>query len=173
MAKFQALRGIRSLYIPWIERNPETGAIIVDRGITFNNGINARTGHVPAYLYTDNPEMLKFLRSDPANSANGGYSFEEVAEPKQEVQAPTVKTAKKEPVQAKELVTVFTVSDKSDDAVDATEEGEVLVFAEITTVQAASAKLRELDETLKVRDTDNKAKVLAVSQAKGISFPNL
>jgi hypothetical protein len=184
MSKFQALWGVRSLYIPWIERNPETGAITKDQGITFNNGLNTRTGHVPAYLYSESPDLVKFLRDYPGNSANGGQLFEEVKEPKEKAVIPTAKPEKKAaapeptPEPETELVTVFTVADPSDDETEsitekAPKESNIKEYPEATIVQQAFMILKGLDNTVNTGTVRTRADVHKKAETLNISFPNL
>jgi hypothetical protein len=172
MPKFQALWLVRSLHISWIERNPETGAITKDQGITFNNGINTTKGHVPAYIHSEEPELVKFLQSYPGNSANGGQSFEEVEEV-QKVKAVT-------PEPETELVTVFTVADPSDDEKEpesvpeeAPKESNIKEYPAITIVQQAFAILKGLDSTVNTVNTRTKADINKRAIVLNISFPNL
>lgn len=50
---------------------------------------------------------------------------------------------------------------------------EVTVFADITTVQEAARKVREIDPTVKTAEVRTINQINAVSERLGISFPNL
>ncbi|HAH37798.1 MAG TPA: hypothetical protein DCL81_15190 [Algoriphagus sp.] len=174
MPKFVALFGIKNLSVPFIERDEE-GKILRDETITFNKGQNGGRVFVPAFFYTNDPEKIKHLRNYPGNKKNGGCSFEEVEEAKNEIKAAK---APEKPVKPAADPTPDPAADPTPDPTP-DPKNEVVIpegfqsFPEITTVNEASAKLRELFEDVTSKDTRNKKQVQEVAASKQVIFPNL
>jgi hypothetical protein len=163
MKKFEALYNMTALVVPFIVKS-DTGAIIRDQTIVFNQGSTTKQGTTPASLMTNDPEVIKYLQAYGGNEANGGISFREVVEKKSEVKAE--KSAPKE-------IAPEPPKEEGTEAGTDIGEGESNAYLEATTVQAAGNILKGLFEELTSRDVNNKEKVLAVAASKNISFPNL
>jgi hypothetical protein len=183
MNKFIALGNIKSLIIPFIERD-EKGQVVRDQSIVFNKGVKSRNTFSPANIIVSDPSTLDYLRKYKGNEANGGKTFREVIEKKTEVAkaaVPTVEKATKTeavtvaPTPAKQEETEFVFPDDLAESpvVEESNPTENTAYPEVTTVQEAGFVLRNLDNTLKTRDTNNKDKVLALAVKHRITFPNL
>lgn len=159
MPKFQALYNIKDLTVPFIEKDSE-GNITRDQSIVFNRGMNSARGFIPAYFHTNDTETVNYLRTYPGNKTNGGSSYEEVeAEPVKTLAPAEENSFSSEPVNEVQQ--------------EQTSSGEIKVYDDVTTVNEASAILLEMFEELVTRDVNTRAKITAVAESKGISFPNL
>lgn len=163
MPKFEALMEMRTLVVPFIERD-EKGQLIRDQAITFKQGMNTPNGVVPAYLITENEQEVKYLREYPGNEQNGGMSFKELKEAAKEKPKKTVlKVETEEPLE------------ESEETAETVESGdsETVVYGEVTTRQQAFAILKSLDPTVNTANTRTIEDMQKKAASLNVSFPNL
>lgn len=185
MAKFEALNGVKTLVLSFIERD-EKGAIVRDQTIPFNIGVISRDYSRPANLITEDEARIKFLRNHKGNEANGGIRFREIVEkqnikPKAKTEEKSIELPKHAPTAAvvtelPKLEDDFVFPDDLAETPEATEEkalNENTDYPYVTTAQEAGLLLRTLFPELKARDVSPKAKALEVAASKKITFSNL
>ncbi len=153
MKKYEALNGVTSLLIPFVVKSKD-----IDRTIPFNQGRVEKNGTFPAYLVTDDEEVIAWLDAYKGNEANGGNSFREVKTEQEKKPAKKAVAAKQE------------VEEESEEP---SEESEIKEFPEVVTAQAAANTIKRLFPETSSRDVNSKDKILALAEAKNISFPNL
>lgn len=164
------------------EKNSEGKTIKVHK-VEFTNGFTA-PNFGGGTLATKDPVLIKLLDESPRNVKNGGSEWkldriipevgedEKPAKTKKEAQpaAKTVEPVSKAAEPVKEIPAVE--PEKAPEPVQESAK-EVTVFADITTVQFAGAKLRELDPSIKTIEVRTKAQIATHSERLKVSFPNL
>ena len=180
MAKFEALYGVTSLIVPFIERD-EKGKIIRDQSIVFNQGMTLKDKVIPANYLTNDPDKIKYLKANGGNEANGGFSFKEIIveskpAPAAKANPASVDAPKPKHAPAAAVVTELPALEDDfifpDDLAESPSTGKT-DYPEANTAQEASAVLRGLFPELTTRDTSSKAKIKAFIADKNITFSNL
>lgn len=175
MFKFQ-LRNFLNYDFSLVERD-DKGKVTFEKRVEFFGG-QTTPDFVGGSLHTDSEKIAKLLRKHPwfdkeffevelpgAKKSTNKTVAEKTPEP-----AP-----KAESVEAEEVKEVVPepVKEVSNEAVEEVLTPEVTVFADITTVQEAASKIRELDPKVKTTEVRTIGQINKVAARLNVSFPNL
>ena len=175
MFKFQ-LRNFLNYDFSLVERD-DKGKVTFEKRVEFFGG-QTTPDFVGGSLHTDNEKVANLLRKHPwfdkeffevelpgTKKANTKTASEKTPEP-----AP-----KAEPVVAEEVHEDVPepVKEASNEALEEVPTPKVTVFADITTVQQAAAKIRELDPKVKTTEVRTIGQINKVAARLNVSFPNL
>lgn len=143
--------------IAYIKRN-DIGQVVENRDLRFTPGSKRLGKIVPAYYETTDKDEIEYLKRYP----NYGVTYK--MEGEKEAKKPELKVStKKEEVNEPEEEVNF---DEEDDS-------ETKEFPEISTVQQAGLKLKQVNPKLKTADVNNREKVDAQAKELNVVFPNL
>jgi outer membrane biosynthesis protein TonB len=191
MAKFVALYNRLMLSIPFVKKD-QSGKVVENRTISFNSGTRVNKNINPAYLSTQDEELLDYLRKYPGNLANGGASFKELITETttiKSVKAPEPPKTPEEPAKTPEPVKTPepAKSDEPENTVEPvktpepentpepvnTASKEADVYDDVTSIQAAFAVLKTYDNELKTSEHRTHDAINSSAERLNVSFPNL